>query len=116
MDSVHVINLELRSHTVRMDLHPSSRERVRRWQDAHQNELRRIGPGPFGVLRHGILRTQPITHGSRRSVVVLGDSVVRLRPPKKIPCGDYQLDAFAVVLDGTTLEFRLELGMELGIF
>jgi hypothetical protein len=43
-------------------------------------------------------------------------SVVRLDPPKKMGCGDYDLDAFIVELDGKTLDFRFELGRGVGIF
>jgi uncharacterized protein (TIGR02996 family) len=43
-------------------------------------------------------------------------SVVRLAPPSKLRCGDYDLDAFVVELDGESLDFRFVLGSGLGIY
>ena len=43
---------------------------------------------------------------------------VHLRPPRRISCGDYDLDAVAIEIDedGSALDFRLELGRGLGIY
>ena len=43
-------------------------------------------------------------------------SVVRLAPPTKLTCGGHDLDAFVVELADGTLDFRLELGLGLGIY
>lgn len=45
-------------------------------------------------------------------------SVVRVQShgEHKPRCGDYDLDAFVVELDGDTLDFRFELGRGLGIY
>ena len=45
-------------------------------------------------------------------------SVVSIRPEggSRLRCGDYDLDAVVVELDGGTLDFRFELGQGLGIF
>lgn len=43
-------------------------------------------------------------------------SVVRLMPPARLHCGDYDLDRLIVELDDDDLDFRLELGMGLAIY